>query len=104
MQNSRVAPKVVLWWGIGLTVAGTVLIILLPNLAYGFGGGGGAVGVDQGLMLAIDLIVRILGGIVAPLGVALIGASIVMVYLRQLLRPTLGAIVSERSERVRRES
>jgi ABC-type hemin transport system substrate-binding protein len=91
MRSSRVAPKVVLWWGVGLALGGGALIILLPNLAYTVATtGNNLVGVDQGLLMGVDFVVRILSAIVAPLGTALIGAGIVMFYLRQLLQPAGG--------------
>jgi len=104
MPNSRLQPKIVLWWGIALTIVGTLLIIFLPDIAYYIGGSrDSAAGVDQGLLLGFDLVVRIISAVVTPLGVVLIGVSIVMAYVRQLLRPTLGAMVTARTESTRRD-
>jgi len=86
--ESKLRPKVVLWWGIGLSVGGMLLTTMLPRLAYGMmPGASGAVGVDQGLLTGLAYIVQLIAEIVPPLGIVLIGASVVMAYVRRLLAP-----------------
>lgn len=78
-------PKVVLWWGIGLTVASTVLNLVVPAIVYGaWSGGSGATGVDQGLAVTVQTVLQVVTGAMPVLGPALIAASIVMAYLDRL--------------------
>lgn len=85
-MESKLRPKVVLWWGITLTVAGVLLAMLLPQLAYtAVQQPSPATGVDQALLALLDLVVRVIGQVMTPLGVALIGASVVMAYVGRLL-------------------
>ena len=87
-MESKLRPKVVLWWGIGLTIAGVLVTLLLPQLAYtATQQPSAATGVDQGLLILLDLVIRVVGQVLAPLGVALIGASAVMAYVGRLLSP-----------------
>lgn len=86
MNESKLRPKVVLWWGIALTVAGALLTILVPQIGIAaVVQPGSDVNVDQGVLTVLDVVVRIIGQVVAPLGVALIGASLVMTYVGRLL-------------------
>ncbi|MEY9850619.1 type IV secretory pathway VirB2 component (pilin) [Leifsonia sp. EB41] len=86
MNESKLRPKVVLWWGIALTVAGVVFTLLLPQLAYTAAQQpSAATGVDQALIALLDLVVRVIGQVLAPLGVVLIGAAIVMTYVGRLI-------------------
>ncbi|SEH81463.1 MULTISPECIES: hypothetical protein [unclassified Leifsonia] len=87
MKESKLRPKVVLWWGIGLTIGGLLLAVLVPNLSYTFLNAQGGATVDQGLMLLLDVCTRIIMQAIAPVGVALIGASVVMAYVGRLLTP-----------------
>lgn len=81
-MESKLRPKVVLWWGVALTLAGVLLTILVPQLGYAVVvQPDSATGVDQGLLVVLDLVVRIIGQVLTPLGVALIGASVVMAYV-----------------------
>lgn len=81
-MESKLRPKVVLWWGIGLTVAGVLVTLLLPQLAYTAAQQpSAATGVDQALLTLVDLVIRVVGQVLSPLGVALIGASVVMAYV-----------------------
>lgn len=91
MNESNLRPKVVLWWGIGLTLAGALLTILVPQIGYAavVQVNYGPTRVDQALLLVLDLVVRILGQVLAPLGVALIGAAVVMAYVRPARREVL---------------
>jgi hypothetical protein len=85
-MDSRLRPKTVLWWGVGLTLGGMLLTLLLPPIGYSLAGlSSGASGVDQGLLGGLDLVVRLIGQVVPPLGVALIGASVVMAFVAQRL-------------------
>ncbi|MEN2742120.1 hypothetical protein ABCS02_30425 [Microbacterium sp. X-17] len=86
MNESNLRPKVVLWWGIALTVAGALLTILIPQIGIAaIVQPGSDVNVDQGILTVLEVVVRIIGQLVAPLGVALIGASLVMTYVGRLL-------------------
>jgi type IV secretory pathway VirB2 component (pilin) len=86
--ESKLRPKVVLWWGIALTVGGVLLAILLPQLAYTAAQQpSAATGVDQALLTLLDLVVRVIAQVMTPLGVALIGASVVMAYVGRLTVP-----------------
>jgi len=88
MESPRLQPKRVLVWGVALTIAGSVLTIFIPDIAWFFTSATtAATGVDQGILTLLDLISRIVGGVVTPLGVVLIGAAVVMAYLRSLLQP-----------------
>ncbi len=85
-MESKLRPKVVLWWGIGLTVAGVLSTDLLPQLGYAIAFQPSAAnGVDQGLMTLLALVVRIIEQIVAPIGVVLIGAGVMMAYVDRRL-------------------
>ncbi|MGO4299445.1 hypothetical protein [Leifsonia sp. RAF41] len=95
MIESKLRPQVVLWWGIGLTVGGLLATTVLPRLAYGMMPAvSGANGVDQGLLTGLAYIVQLITQIVPPLGVALIGASVVMAYVRRLLAPVPDRVVT----------
>ncbi|MDR6969793.1 hypothetical protein [Leifsonia shinshuensis] len=86
MNGSRLRPRPVLWWGIGLTLGGVLLTLLLPQLGYTLTlQHDASTGVDQGMLVGIDLVVRVVAQVVPPLGVALIGASLVMTYVGRLL-------------------
>lgn len=81
-MESKLRPKVVLWWGIGLTVAGALVTLLLPQLAYTVAlQPGTATGVDQALLTLVNLAIQVVGQVLSPLGVALIAASVVMAYV-----------------------
>lgn len=85
-MDSKLRPKVVLWWGVGLALAGVLVALLLPQLAYSaIPAPSSATGVDQGLLVLLDLVIRIVSDLLTPLGVALIGASLVMAYIGRLL-------------------
>lgn len=81
-MESKLRPKVVLWWGIGLTVAGALVTLLLPQLAYPVAlQPGTATGVDQALLTLVNLVIQVVGQVLSPLGVALIAVSVVMAYV-----------------------
>lgn len=85
-MESKLRPRVVLWWGIGLALAGVLLTLLLPQLSYSLmPDPSSATGVDQGLLVLLSLVIRIVGDLLTPLGVALIGASVAMAYVARLL-------------------
>ena len=86
MIESKLRPKVVLWWGISLTTAGVLSSVLIPNVAFNFVmAGHGSTPVDQGLLMLVDISMRVVAQGLAPLGVALVGAGIVMEYVTRLL-------------------
>jgi uncharacterized protein (DUF697 family) len=79
-------PKVVLWWGIGLTVGSTLLNLLVPALVYGAWADPSALtGVDQGLAVTVQTVLQVVTGALPVLGPALIAASIVMAYVGRLI-------------------
>jgi len=89
VNESKLRPKVVLWWGIGLTVGGMLLTTFLPFLGNAMTGAyDAATSVDQGLLTGLMYIGQLIAQVVPPLGVALIGASVVMAYVGRLLTPT----------------
>lgn len=97
-MESKLRPKVVLWWGIALTVAGVLLVMMLPQLAYtAVQQPSAATGVDQALLALLDLVARVIAQVVTPLGVALIGASVVMAYVGRLLAGRLSEAGHARS-------
>lgn len=99
-MGSKLRPRVVLWVGIALTVAGVLVTLLLPQLAYtALQQPTAATGVDQGLLVLLDLIVRVVGEVLAPLGVALIGASVVMAYVDSRLSAATPEAVDTDTER-----
>ncbi|WP_285113724.1 hypothetical protein [Leifsonia sp. fls2-241-R2A-40a] len=86
MNGSRLRPKVVLRWGIGLAVAGLLLAVLVPQVFFSvILPTSTSSPLDQGLMAFVDVLTRVLALGVVPLGVAFIGAGIVMTYLDRLL-------------------
>ncbi|WP_431220568.1 hypothetical protein [Leifsonia xyli] len=85
-SETRLRPKVVLWWGIGLTAGGLLLAVLVPQLFYNLAlPAGGPRPIDQGLLLSVDVLTRVLAQGVVPVGAALIAAGVVMTYLARLL-------------------
>ena len=81
-MGSKLRPKVVLWWGIGLALAGVLSTVLLPQLGYAVvfrPASGNAV--DQALLALLELVLRIVEQVMLPLGIVLIGASVVMTYV-----------------------
>ena len=85
-MESKLRPKVVLWWGIGLTLAGVLSTLPIPPLGWAIVvQPDSASGVDQALLTLLAVILRIAGEIMSPLGVVLIGASVVMAYVRRML-------------------
>ena len=87
MIESKLRPKVVLWWGIGLALAGMLLEVLVPGLSVDLLNAQPRATVDQGLLVLLDVCTRVITQAIAPLGVALIGASVVMAYVGRLLTP-----------------
>ena len=85
MNESKLRPKVVLWWGIGLTLAGVLLTMLVPQIGFApvLQVEYSETGVDRALLVLVELVVRVVNQVLMPLGIALIGASVVMAYLRR---------------------
>ena len=96
MIESRLRPKVVLWWGVGLAVAGILLNILLPQVGYALVGPVNAsTRIDQGLIAALSILLDLVRQTLLPLGVALIAASVVMAYVARLLGANADAEAEE---------
>lgn len=74
---SRLRPKVVLWWGIGLIVASLILNYALFGLISATSGSG-ANSLDQAMLSAIMQVLDAVNRIAPMLGAAFVGASIVM--------------------------
>jgi hypothetical protein len=91
MTESRLRPKVVLWWGIGLTVGGVLLTVLGPQLGYALALGRGTTAMDQGLLTVVGVLVQLIAQIVPPLGIVLIGAAVVMAYVARVVAPRSAA-------------
>lgn len=86
MTESKLRPKVVLWWGIGLAVAGLLLNLLLPQVGYALTVQVNAsTRVDQGMLTALSVVLDLIRQTLLPLGIALIAASVVMAYIAGLL-------------------
>ena len=84
MKASRLRPRVVIWWGIALSVVGALLVVFVPAVFYQLSGGAtGSAGVDQGLLSLFDFALRIAAVGLPPLGPALIGAGLVMLYFEK---------------------
>lgn len=82
MNLSKLSPKTVFWTGVGTTLAGAALVVLLPAAILPFLYQATAQG--QGLLVALDIVLRVVNVVLPPLGAALIGASAVMAYLDRL--------------------
>ncbi|WP_020075321.1 hypothetical protein [Cryocola sp. 340MFSha3.1] len=86
MTESKLRPKVVLWWGIGLSAAGLLLNLLLPQVGYALTVQVNAsTRVDQGMLTALSVVLDLVRQTLLPLGIALIAASVVMAYIARLL-------------------
>ena len=93
MTASMLRPKVVLWWGIGLTLGGVLLAVLLPQIGYALTlQHDASSGVDQGLLIGLNLVVSLIAQVIPPLGTALIAASVVMAYVTRQLVPAPVAV------------
>jgi type II secretory pathway component PulF len=79
MKTSKFRPSVVIWWGIGLTIVGALLVIFVPNLVTAIATGQSAIPSD--LQGTIDVSARTIAMIFPNLGTVLIGAGIVMHYV-----------------------
>ena len=85
MTESKLRPRVVLWWGIGLTAGGLLLSVLVPQLFYTIAlPSSGPTRLDEGLLTVLDLFTRVLAQGVVPVGAALIGAGVVMAYVARV--------------------
>ena len=85
MQDSM--PKRTLWWGIGLSVGGALMILVVPQLMYMVVSPQAEPEVGQTVLMIVELVLNIIRQLVLPLGTALIAASLVMVYLGGRSRP-----------------
>ncbi|NEN05237.1 hypothetical protein G3T36_05065 [Diaminobutyricibacter tongyongensis] len=85
---SRLRPKVVLWWGIGLIAGGLVLDYAVQGIMFATTNGQGSNPLDQAMLgIWMDLLNAV--NRTAPfIGAALIGASVVMFYLAKNLLPS----------------
>lgn len=75
-------PKRTLWWGIGLSVGGALLILVVPQLMYMVVSPQTEPEVGQTFLMIVELALNIIRQLVLPLGTALIAASLVMFYIR----------------------
>ncbi len=87
---SRLRPKVVLWWGIGLIAGGLILDYAVSGIAFSttIGDGTTVNPLDQAMLgIWMDLLNAVNRS--APfIGAALVGASVVMFYLAKNVVPT----------------
>ncbi|HEV7565974.1 MAG TPA: hypothetical protein VGO31_08475 [Microbacteriaceae bacterium] len=81
MKSSRLRPGVVIRWGIVISVGGALLIVLVPMFAYQMYATPN--GVDQGLIAVIQTLVSVANIVLPPLGAALIGAGLVILYIEK---------------------
>ena len=88
MTESKLRPRVVLWWGIGLAAGGLLLSVLVPQLFYNIAlPVSGPTPLDQGLLVVLDVLTRVLAQGVVPVGAGLIGAGVVMAYIARQAGP-----------------
>jgi hypothetical protein len=80
-------PKRTLWWGIGLSVGGALLILVVPQLMYSVDSLQTQPEAGQTALLVLELALNVIRQLVLPLGTALIAASLVMFYIRGRTRP-----------------
>jgi uncharacterized protein YggT (Ycf19 family) len=85
MQDSM--PKRTLWWGIGLSVGGALMILVVPQLMYMVVSPQAEPEVGQTVLMIVELVLNIIRQLVLPLGTALIAASLVMFYIRGRSKP-----------------
>ena len=96
---SRLRPKVVLWWGIGL-VAGSVVfsygLTAISAAAFSGGPGASATALDQAMLGILVTVIQAVNSSAPFVGAALIGASIVMFYIaKNVLPPAQQAVVDD---------
>ncbi len=83
MKPSRLRPKVVIWWGAALAAGGAALVVLVPmvlSVLIGPATPGG-----QDVEIPVEIVLRVAGSVLPPLGAALIGAGLVMLYIERHL-------------------
>jgi hypothetical protein len=88
MISSRLRPKVVIWWGVGLSVGGSLLVLLVPGFVAALVGG--ASGVSQDVQVPTELILRVAASVLPSLGAAFIGAGLVMLYIEKQILTARG--------------
>jgi hypothetical protein len=81
-------PKRTLWWGIGLSVGGALLILVVPQFMYSVVSLQTQPEAGQTALLVLELALNLIRQLVLPLGTALIAASLVMFYLGGRSKPT----------------
>jgi hypothetical protein len=97
-RTRRLRPRVVLTWGICLTLGGVALELLLPTIGSALvSAAPSATPLDQGFLLALDLVVRVVKLGVTPIGAALVGAAAVMYYVAPLLARSAPTSTAEQS-------
>lgn len=87
---TRLRPKVVLWWGIGLVAGSLVFSYGLTGIsAAAFSGnpGGSATALDQAMLGILITAVQAVNQSAPFIGAALIGASVVMFYMAKNILP-----------------
>lgn len=68
--------RTIMWVGVLLLAVSALLIVLMPSVLGGLVAGG--TGAGQTIGTALDLLVRLVREIAAPLGAALVGAALVI--------------------------
>lgn len=96
---SRLRPKVVLWWGIGV-VAGSVVfsygVAAISAATFSGGPGSSATALDQAILGILVTAIQAVNSSAPFIGAALIGAGIVMFYIaKNVLPPAQQAVVDE---------
>ena len=89
---SRLRPKVVLWWGVGLVAGSVVFSYGLTGISaavFSGGPGGSATSLDQTMLGILVTLVEAVNGSAPFIGAALIGASTVMFYIAKNLVPIM---------------
>ncbi|GAA1441765.1 hypothetical protein [Leifsonia poae] len=85
MTRTRLTPRVVLCWGIAVTVAAVALDLFYLPVSYTMQTLG-ATGVDAGLLSVVHAVLGVAKELVPRIGAALIAASIVMFHGERLAR------------------
>jgi hypothetical protein len=95
--NTPLRPKLVLWWGIAVAVGGSLLVILTP-IVIDWMFVSGATEEGQVVHTAVEVILSAAASVLPPLGGALIGAAIVMVYLERYVYTRIDSSSDESAE------
>jgi predicted Na+-dependent transporter len=98
MNEPRLRPKVIVWWGIAVAVGGALLVVLVPwvlNMLIGNSQG------QQDFQVIVQTVLQVAASVLPPLGAALIAAGIVMTYVERLFSARMSPTSSEPEDLLR---